>query len=194
MGLLDRFRGDSEAGVCKLYYEPDDVIFTVSAETHTIAYAVAVSRAEREALGALLDAEDAAGDRTETLSAALGSALDGEANETDAIVERIQRPRRSAEAIYETWSELATDDPDVVYLPLGLSGDLAAYVDTCRKRDENAADEFALPDTFETVASLLVRVKGATDRPENRVVIHRDRVPSVEPQSTAESPSSEESS
>lgn len=193
MGLLDRLRG-AESGVCKFYYEPDDVVFTVSTDTHVIAYAVAISDAECQALRELLDADDAAGDREASLTQAIGSALDDEAADAERIAARVNRPRRIAEELCTHWESLLEDDPDVAYLPLGAVGDLAAYVETVRARDEREDDSFALPESFETVASVLVRLKGATDQAANRVVVHRDRVPSLDAHSTDESPSSEENS
>ncbi len=194
MGLLEQLRGGTDDAVCKFDHAQDDVVFTVSTDTHAIAHAIAVSPAECDALSTLVAADREAGDREGTLRTAIGSALDESDGETEAIVERIQRPRRVAAAVSETWDSLLADDPDVVYLPVGGVSELTAFVDVCRKRAENEDDEFALPDSFETVASLLVRITETTDRPENRVVVHRDRLPTVAAQSTDESPSSDASS
>ncbi|WP_247729419.1 hypothetical protein [Halovivax limisalsi] len=193
MGLLDRLRGE-ESGVCKFYYDPDDVVFTVSTDTHVIAYAVAISDAECRALRELLEADDAAGDREASLTQAIGGALDDEAADPERIAARVNRPRHVAEGLCTHWESLLDDDPDVVYLPLGAVGELAAYVETVRARDEREEDAFALPESFETVASLLVRLNETTDRAENRVVVHRDRLPSPDGHSTDESPSSEANS
>lgn len=193
MGLLERLRDDPNT--CKFDNVTENVTYTVSPESHTVGFAIAVSAAERDALADLVRADEDATDREETLSTALSAALDDEAADTDAIVDRLHRPRRVAAAVAETWAELLADDPDVVYLPVGMAGDLAAFVATCRERDENEEDSFVLPESFERVATLLVRIKEATERSENRVVVHRTRVPSVEPaQRSSESASSEESS
>lgn len=193
MGLLERLR--AEPNVCKFEGLDEDVTFRVAPESHTVAYAIAVSAAERDALADLVAADEAATDHEDSLSTALAAALDDEAADADAVIDRIRRPRRVAGAVAERWGDLLADDPDVVYLPIGMAGDLAAFVATCRERAENEDDSFSLPDSFEDVATLLVRIKEATERPDNRIVVHRDRVPTVEPvQTNSESPSSEESS
>ncbi|MFC3957978.1 hypothetical protein [Halovivax cerinus] len=202
MGLLERLRG--EGNTARFDDVEADVTYTVSPASHTIAFAIAVSAAERDALADLVRADETATGHEETLTTAVSAALDDEVADPDAVVDRIRRPRRVAAAVAETWEELLTDDPDVVYLPVGMAGELAAFVATCRERDANADDSFTLPDTFERVASLVVRIKGATERPDNRIVVHRDRVPAVEPtvrsgvdepsQSSAERAESEESS
>ncbi|ELZ08235.1 hypothetical protein C479_12878 [Halovivax asiaticus JCM 14624] len=191
MGLLDRLRSDPDTA--KFDRIEEDVTYTVSPRSHTVAYAIAVSRAEHEALADLVRADDEAPDHEETLSTALSAALDGEDADTDVIVDRIRRPRRVADAVTTSWDELLADDPDVAYLPVGMIGELAAFVATCRERDDNDDDSFTLPNTFDRAASLLVRIKEATDRPENRIVVHRDRVPTVEAaQRASENPPSDD--
>lgn len=178
MGLLERLRGEpGGTDVCKFSREYYDVTYTVSTDTHEIAYAIALEEAELAALAELVAADREAPDRESSLTAALESALDGEDADPGAIVERVQRPRRVAETVVERWSALLADDPDVVYLPVGMAGTLAAYVAICQERADREDDSFALPGSFETVASLLVRIKEATDRAENRVVVHRNRLP-----------------
>ncbi|WP_290817232.1 hypothetical protein [Halovivax sp.] len=181
MGLLETLRGEGTGAddVCKFSREHYEVVYTVSTDTHEIAHAIAVGEAELDALADLLRADGEAEDREGSLSAALEAALDGDEADPDAVFERMRRPRRVTEAVVETWEGLLADDPDVVYLPIGMAPDLAAFVAVCRERADGD-DAFDLPDSFEAVASLLVRIKEATDRPENRVVVHRNRLPTLE--------------
>ena len=198
MGLLERLRGEPSFDVCKFDRDHYDVTYTVSTDTHEIAYAIAVSDEEREALTDLVRAEEAAAERAER---AVETAFDDGQN-AEAVVGRLARPRRVARSISERWADLARDDPDVVYLPIGTAPDLAAFVATCRER-AGTDDEFVLPDSFWTVTELVVRIREATEDPTNRVVVHRDRLPTpVEgppsaessDHNTADSPESEASS
>lgn len=182
MGVLDTLfgRAESEADVCKFSEEYYDVTYTVSTESHEVAYAVAVTEADVDAFAELVAAEREASSADErALETALETALD-DALDVGTVSERVQRPRLTAEAVVETWRDLVGDGLDVVYLPIGVAPDLAAFVALCRERADREDDPFELPGDFERVAALLVRCKRATERSENRVVVNTRRLPAVE--------------
>lgn len=185
MGVLDTLfdRLESERDVCKFSKAHYEVTYTVSPESHEVAYAVAIEEPELEALAGLVAAEregEASIADDESLETALETALDDETFDVTAVAERVQRPRRTAEVVLETWRDLVVDDVDVVYLPIGVAPDLAAYVSICRERAEDEDDPFELPDDFERVTSLLVRCKRATERDENRVVVNTRQLPTID--------------
>ncbi|MCU4925296.1 hypothetical protein OB905_04750 [Halobacteria archaeon AArc-dxtr1] len=197
--------GDGEAGTAKFSGDRYDVTYTVSDESHDVAYAIPVSEPEIAALGALLRAEREAPyveDGDESLAEALESVLDTDSVDVEAWTERMAAPRRAVEPVVETWERLATahsvdgtesddgtsvgDAPDsasadlIVYLPVGAESTLASFFDLCRRRDERDSDPFTLPPEIDAAAAMLGRVRDATGRSENRVVVNTRHLPEIE--------------
>ena len=182
MGLLDSMFGDGEtadANVSRFASERYEVTYTVSPESHAIAYALPVGESDLAALAALLEADDEQPLLTPDadVSAALDAAVDDEALDGVTIAGRIQRPRQVAETVLETWRACVDDDVDIAYLPIGLERELAAFVSICRERADRGDDPFELPERFDAVGGLLVRIKRASDRPERRVVVNKRHLP-----------------
>ncbi|KDE59254.1 hypothetical protein EL22_24000 [Halostagnicola sp. A56] len=219
--MLGRDGDDADGDRARFTSDRYDVTYTVSADSHEIAYAVPIRRTELEAFADLVDREREtpyADDGEESPAASLESVLEGEAIDADAWVERMQAPRQTVEPVLERWLELVdeadpagdgagsseTDDatdsnagddatgPDasasdredaspveIVYLPVETESAFAAFFQTCRKRAEQEHDPFELPDDIATAANVLTKIRRASDRPENRVVVNKDYVPSL---------------
>lgn len=185
MGLLDSMLGreeDEEQPVCRFFKDHYDVTYTVSAATHEIAYAVAVTATELEALEALVDAAADANalEDDRAVVEAVESAFD-DSVDASAFTDRLSYPRQFVEALLEVWTDVHHGDIDVCYLPVGAESMVAAFVASCQRYDGRADDLFELPDSFDEVTSLVVRLKQAADADENRVTVHHGRVPEFEP-------------
>ncbi|WP_254767277.1 hypothetical protein [Salinilacihabitans rarus] len=191
MGVLELLfgrTGDDRDDRCRIPSEHDEVTYVVTRESHDVAYAVVVREAELEALSSLLradretpyvegDGDGADGADDAALASALEAAFDDPSVDVGAFRERLERPRRAAAAVLEAWRDLGIDEVGVGYLPIGAHADLAAFVQGCRRRHEREDDPFTLPEDVERVAALLARIKRASERPENRVVVNRERLP-----------------
>lgn len=220
--MLGRDDDDADGDRARFTSDRYDVTYTVSADSHEIAYAVPIRRAELEAFADLVALEHEtpyADDGEESPAASLESVLEGEAIDADAWIERMQAPRQTVEPVLERWLELVADDDlaggdgasssetdeatdtnagddatgtdastsdredaspvEIVYLPVETESAFAAFFQTCRKRAEQDHDPFELPDDIATAASVLTKIRRASDRPENRVVVNRDYVPDL---------------
>lgn len=186
MGTLDEVLGKvgyGDTNVCKFSKDHYEVTYTVSPESHAIAYAIAIRESELDALAELLEAEREApmlGDENGSVEDALANALDDESVDAEAVTERLQQPRRVTEAVLEAWREGLVADVDVGYVPIGVVTELAAFVSVCRERHDRPDDSFELPESAELVGALLVRCKRATERDENRVVVNVRHLPTLE--------------
>lgn len=137
--MLGRIGVVDDEGPCKFRSDRYDVTFTVSTESHDVAYAVPVSAAELDALAELVRIEGETPyveEGNDSLSEALESALGEDSIDAEAWVERMAEPRRTVEPIVETWRELATanhaDTPD--------DSDAADGDDTADQTDGDEAD------------------------------------------------------
>lgn len=177
MGLLELMLGKSgpgEQGVAAKSY-------TLPKETHDFVYPIAVRREEVEAFADLLEAEaeaPALDVETDDLEAAIGGIADGQASEidTEALAERLQRPRRASEPVIETWRESFDRDIGVVYARSETYSRLVAFVKRCKQRDEADDDPFELPENFSAAAALLKRLEEGTES-QYRAVVHTDLLP-----------------
>ncbi len=230
MGVLETMFGQVGEGDGRAKFSSHryDVTYTVSAESHDIAYAVPIRRAELEAFTELVRheretpyVEDGEG----SLEESLDSVLDDDSLDAETWAERMEAPRRTVEPVLERWREIvygeegddassgeetdadgqndeaadasnesnasaetSTDgrtgtasdsDVEIVYLPLETESAFAAFLQVCRKRDEQAHDPFTLPANVETAAGVLTQIKRATDRGENRVVVNKRHLPDL---------------
>lgn len=117
MGLLEAMLGEigDTGGPCKFTSDRYEPTFTVSTESHDVAYAIPASAEELDALARLVRTERETPyveDGNDSLSAALESVLDEGPVDAEAWVERMAEPRRTVEPILETWQELADDGDD----------------------------------------------------------------------------------
>ncbi|OLZ41912.1 hypothetical protein A6E15_13380 [Natrinema saccharevitans] len=175
MGILDLMLGspgEGEQGVSAKSY-------TLPKETHDFVYPVAVRRAEVEAFAELLAAE-ADAPALEAESEELQDVLDGMIEEgavdAEELTERMQGPRDEVEPVIGDWQERLEGDLDVVYARPGTYENLLAFVKFCKRRDDDATDEFTIPENFADAAALLKRLEEGTDT-QYRAVIHTDLLP-----------------
>ncbi|GAB7018376.1 hypothetical protein JCM18750_12370 [Halostagnicola bangensis] len=216
--------GDGD-GRAKFSSHRYDVTYTVSAESHDIAYAVPIQRIELDAFADLVELERETAyvtDGEESLEESLDAVLEDDSLDAETWTERMEAPRRTVEPILESWQEIVygeegdagadeTDDAsetneaddtnetgenedasernstgatdgsavEIVYLPLETESAFAAFLQVCRKRDELEHDPFELPENIAAAAGILTRIKRATDRSENRVVVNRRHLPEL---------------
>ncbi|PCR91691.1 hypothetical protein [Natrinema ejinorense] len=177
MGILELMLGSSGPGEQGI----EGKSYTLPKETHDFVYPIAVRREEVEAFGELLEA---AGDGSpaETDPEELQAVIDDVGGEegpdidTDALVERLQRPQNAAASVIGTWSETLERDIGVVYARRGTLEVLIEFVKRCKDRDEDESDSFELPESFPNAAALLKRLEEGTDT-QYRAVVHTDLLP-----------------
>ncbi|MDJ1431082.1 hypothetical protein [Halostagnicola sp. A-GB9-2] len=209
MGVLETMFGQvgDGDGRAKFSSHRYDVTYTVSAESHDIAYAVPIQRAEFDAFADLVELERETAyvtDGKESLEESLDAVLEDDSLDAETWTERMEAPRRTVEPILESWQEIVygeesdagadeTDDAsernstgatdgsavEIVYLPLETESAFAAFLQVCRKRDELGHDPFELPENIAAAAGILTRIKRATDRSKNRVVVNRRHLPEL---------------
>lgn len=111
--LLGQIGVVDETRPCRFTSDRYDVTFTVSTESHDVAYAIPISEAELDALEELVRVEREtpyAEGGNESLSEALESVLDEGSIDAEAWIERMSEPRRAVEPIVETWRDLVDGD------------------------------------------------------------------------------------
>lgn len=221
--MLGRNGDDADGDRARFTSDRYDVTYTVSADSHEIAYAVPIRRATLESFDDLVALERETpyvDDGEESLAASLDSVLEDDSIDADAWTERMQAPRQTVEPVLERWLELvdevdhagddtadsseigeaadsnaaadanetdaaSTSDRNdasavaIVYLPVEAESAFAAFFQTCRKRADQDHDPFELPDDITTAAGVLTQIRQASDRPENRVVVNKDYVPTL---------------
>lgn len=194
MGLIDTLMGrasDAEsaaepANVCRISRDHHEVTYRISPESHDVAYAIPVTGEDLDALETLLETEreePVVGGGDEELERVVEIAMGEDGVDPSAVTEGFERPRQAAAAALESWRELLDEGgPGVAYVPVGFEEELTAYVMLCRERDTRDDDPFELPERFDRVGSLLVRIRRATDRGENRVVVNQRHLPTVDPE------------
>jgi hypothetical protein len=176
MRIVDLMLGKSSPGEHGI----EGQSYALPKETHDFVYPVAVRREEVDAFAELLEA---AGDgpSAETDPEELQAVIDEVGSEdadidTDALVERLQRPQNAAASVIETWSDSLERDIGVVYARRGTRQVLVEFVKRCKERDEDGSDSFELPESFPNVAALLKRLEEGTDT-QYRAVVHTDLLP-----------------
>lgn len=111
--MLGRNGDDTDGEPARFTSDRYDVTYTVSANSHDIAYAVPIRRVELEAFADLVDLEREtpyADDGEESPAASLESVLETDSIDADALTERMQAPRQTVEPILEHWLEFVSDD------------------------------------------------------------------------------------
>ncbi|ELY59610.1 hypothetical protein [Natronolimnohabitans innermongolicus] len=172
MGILELMLGQSQPGEQGV----EGRSYKLPKSTHDFVYPVAARRAEIDGFRALLEAEAEApaleGD-AEELQSVFDDVLGESEIDAEELTEQQRKPRRETERIIDHWDERLTDDLGVVYALPGTYPTLVSFVKRCKQRDDDANDEFELPEEFAAGTALLKRLEDATSD-QYRAVVHTD--------------------
>lgn len=142
-------------------------------ESYTVAYPVAVNRSQLTAFQTVINIERDTprlkGHGAELIldsldeSGGLSSSDEDEQDFTEQV-------RRDAENLIQYWQDQITDDPDVIFLPIGGVYRLRRMLILCDERTSLESDPFTVPDEFVDSVSLVKRLQTAEDEKESVVV------------------------
>ncbi|AHG00789.1 hypothetical protein HALLA_07810 [Halostagnicola larsenii XH-48] len=155
--MLGRNGDDTDGERARFTSDRYDVTYTVSADSHEIAYVVPIRRAELEAFADLVDLEREtpyADDGEESPAASLESVLESDSIDADAWTERMQAPRQTVEPILEHWLEFVDDEE----ASGGESGRSNAGSETDEASETGGANETADADASDRDAGSSVEI------------------------------------
>ncbi|GAA0670450.1 hypothetical protein ACFQDG_08725 [Natronoarchaeum mannanilyticum] len=179
MGLLDSLLGSPK--VVDEDAEDEEPTIDISREDYDIAYPVAVRRSRLQEFRRLIQTERDTplieGPMADTMKEALNDAWQNTMPNDQTWEEGIEETRDNAEDLIEEWLEHTSGDLNVIFVPVGATRRLRAFLVSCEARDDNEKDSFTLPEESAEAVSLLKKLQNATDE-KDPVFVHRDQYPS----------------
>lgn len=180
MGFLQSILGSAE-----LPDEPEPKpTMDLPKESYTVAYPVAVNRSQLAAFQTVIEIERNTprldGPGADFILESMREAKALSTAEEDEDVDLLERTRQDAEELIQYWQEQVTDDPGVIFLPIGGVYRLRRMLFMCETRADLESDPFTLPDEFVDAVSLLKRLHTTEDEKES-VVVHKDNFPQPSP-------------